>query len=106
MEQPWAVLADDPNGFANSTLDVAAAVPAAVPDPLTCSTSKASASTPHASLSRLAPGVSAEASAAAPAAGSDAVAEQEHIQSERAVALDAFLRDWRLELTPKLVEHS
>ena len=70
------------------------------------STSKASAATPLASLSRFAPGGSAEASAVAPAAGSDAVAEQENIQSERAVELDAFLRDWRLELTPKLVEHS
>ena len=75
-------------------------------NPLIYSTSKASAPTPPASLSRLAPGGSAEASAAAPAAGTDAVAEQEQIHSERAVELNAFLRDWRLELAPKLVEHS
>ena len=32
------------------------------------------------------------------------MAEQEEFQSERAVEVDAFLREWRLELTPKLVE--
>jgi hypothetical protein len=34
------------------------------------------------------------------------VPEQEEFTNSKAVVLDAFLRDWRLELTPGLAEHS